>query len=114
MSLAMIQYPPPTDQGLREWAHANWQHHQGIILGLKSQLNVDTPMLRIWPWSGKFDDDWLQQHQEMHSNMNGILGIPGADISSVDYKDRRQLDAFFFQHYIEHQSAASRLALSIL
>jgi hypothetical protein len=110
----MIQYPPPVSEGHREWAGHNWQHHQGIILGLKQKYGVDAPLLRIWPWQGEFSNDWLQQHQQMHSFMCGVLGIPGSDLSSVDYKDKRQLDSFFFQHFIEHQAAASRLGLDIL
>lgn len=114
MSLAQIQYPPPTNSGLQEWAHANWQHHQGILIGLKQVLNLDATMLRIWPWSGKWDADWLQQHQEMHNVMTSALGVPSVDLSDVDYKNRRQLDAWFFSHFIEHQAVASRLALSYL
>ena len=114
MSLEMIQYPPPTPEGFREWAGANWHHHEGIIIGLREKEGIEAPMLRIWPWSGDFTSDWLQQHQEMHSVMCSALGIPSSDIGSVDYQDKRQLDAFFFQHFIEHQAAASRLGLDIL
>lgn len=113
-SLAAVLYPPPTKQGWNEWTHANFQHHLAIREGLISVRGLVSTPYKLWPVSEHDFNDWLEQHQQEHNQMNQALGIQGQDISSLDLKDRVKADAWFFTHFIQHQSAAQILALTIL
>lgn len=105
MSLASILYPAPTDQGLEEFFWANFQHHQAIIGALKATRGIILEQFQIYPVSPNRVDVWLEQHQKQHDTMNRALGIPGADLSSVDFKNKREFDSWIFMHELQHQAA---------
>lgn len=111
MPLAQIQYPSPTGGGLEEWAWHNFQHHEALIQAVLKVKNIKLTAYRIWPFPKDMNSDWLEQHQQAHDDLDAALGLNGSDLSSVDYKDKRQLDAWLYQHFVSHQSAASALGL---
>lgn len=105
MTLASILYPAPTDKGLEEFFWANFQHHQAIISALKATRGIALEQFQIYPVNPERIDGWLEQHQKQHNAMNAALGIPGADLSSVDFKNKRELDSWLFAHELQHQAA---------
>lgn len=112
MSLAVIQYPPPTDQGWEEWLHAHVRHHEALIAAInrtfKTTLSLEAP---LWPVDMDDKDKmavWNRAHLDAHNAMNSVLGIPGQDISTPDFKNQRSLDAWLYTHFNLHQVAAQR------
>lgn len=113
MSLATILYPSPTASGADEWFHANFQHHQSIVGALKDVRGVILPVYQIFPANPQNMQIWLREHQHQHNEMCNALGISGTDLSSVDFRDKKQLDAWYFAHFLEHQAAAAASGLPI-
>jgi hypothetical protein len=117
VSLAHIIYPPPTKGGFQEWILQHYAHHQAIVWGVKQKFNITLPIRMIYPFKDPTDqaqlDIFLEEHQSMHSDMNGPLNIAGNDLSDVDFKNKKQLDSFFELNYFEHLAAGSNLGLPI-
>lgn len=106
MSLAQILYPPPTGQGMEEWFMAHAQHHIAIIDAFKATQGVVLDNLGLYPVNSQDLDDWLERHQRMHMQMCQLSKVQGADLSGLDLKDKAKADAWFFQHYLQHQGVA--------
>jgi hypothetical protein len=108
MGLAQVVYPRPTEQGFTEWSFDHYQHHLAIIkqaANLGYQLNE----YRIWPITPDSMKDFLDQHQQMHAEMNAVANVQGSDLQDIDFKDKKKSDAWFYIHYVEHQSVAAFL-----
>lgn len=93
---------------------SHFQHHLGIIRGLKQVRNVDATLWQIYPFNPKDKENWLQQHQQLHSDYESVLQIQGNDLSEVDFKNQKELDAWFWLNFVSHRSAAQLLAVDYL
>jgi hypothetical protein len=113
MGLAQIIEPPPTKHGLDEWAFHHWAHHQAIINAAFSVKGVRLQLYQIWPIDPHNLEGWLDLHQQQHSDMNQLYGVIGADLSSVDFTNPKEAQAFFNLNYLEHQSVAQRCGVPI-
>lgn len=110
-NLAQILFPPPTEQGLNEWMFHHVQHHRAIISAARASRGAVLAEQMIFPYSPRDKDNWLELHQDMHNDMNGLLGISGNDLSEVDFGNRKQREAWHSLHYFEHLAAATSLGL---
>lgn len=54
---------------------------------------------------------WIENNQNLHNDMNGQLGLQGSDLQDVDFNDQKQLQSWFYLHFIEHQSAEQALGI---
>jgi hypothetical protein len=108
MGLAQVIYPPPTAHGMTEWSFDHYQHHLAIIQQAAA-LGYTLNFYNIWPINEKNFKDFLDQHSQMHSEMNAIAGINGAELTDVDFKDKKKRDAWFYLQWVEHQSVAQFL-----
>lgn len=114
MSLAAILYPPPEERGFDEWTFQHLAHHQAIITAARQVKGATLTLENIYPVSPNNLEQFLYLHQEMHNAQNALLGINGNDLSSTDFKNKKEADAWYYLHWTEHQSAASQLGLPIL
>jgi len=110
VSLAQLQYPPPTERGMDEWLHAHVRHHEALIQAINEKFGTSLTISQpIWPVDVKDKNQmaiWGRAHLTLHNEMNDILNIPGQDISAPDFSDKRKADGFFFTHQMLHQAAA--------
>lgn len=109
MSLADLQYPAPTEQGLAEWLHAHVRHHEAIIGALRDNRGISLELLPIFPLDPSNKDQiavWNRSHQTMHNQMNQALGIAGTDLTALDPTDQKKMDDFLFGHLQQHRDAA--------
>lgn len=106
MSLAQILYPSPTPEGMEEWFQSHARHHEAIIVALKDTRGLILDNLGLYPVNQGDMDDWLERHQQMHTAMTKVTGITGTDLSALDLKDKAKSDAWFFQHFLQHQGVA--------
>lgn len=105
MSLAQILYPPPTPQGLEEWFQSHAQHHSAIVTAYNAK-GASLDSLGLYPVNPKDMYDWLQRHQQMHNQMQQITGVQGTDLTGLDLSSKEKSDAWFFQHFLQHQAVA--------
>jgi len=113
VTLAMVLYPPPTDNGFHEWSLSHYQHHLAIISAIQQTKKIFLPVYPIWPFPQTNIDVWLENHQLLHNEMNAVFQNIGNDLSSIDWQDTRQRDAFFYLNFQEHRSAATDCGVPI-
>lgn len=54
---------------------------------------------------------WLQRNSQTHIEMDAALGVQGVDLQDVDLSDENQKQAWFWLHFLEHQSAENTLGI---
>lgn len=113
MSLAQVLYPPPTERGLDEWFQAHARHHEAIIDAVRQTQGIALDNLGLYPVDLNELTTWLTRHQRMHTAMTLQYNVQPTDLSILDLKDRSQADAWFFQHFLQHQSVSSLTGVPI-
>lgn len=113
MSLAQVQYPPPTENGLEEWMHAHLRHHEALIGAVAEIHGVKLELLPIYPVTKESMSQWTRAHQAAHDALANQLGFAGTDLTGIDFSDQRKLDGWMFEHFIQHQSAAEACGLPV-
>lgn len=113
MSLAALLYPPPTPSGWTEWVYQNLTHHQAVINAARDTGKGSLILYQIWPWNPHAAQDWLLQHQSQHDDMNTLYGVNGSDLSTLNFDDKREVDAWLQLHFYEHQDVAARCGVPI-
>lgn len=117
MTLATILYPPPTDHGWDEWMLANDLHHKALIDAINASRGTNLTMPQpIWPVEIGSEEQmrvWSRVHLDLHNDINAALGIPGQDIGSPNFKDKRALDGWTYIHFTMHQSSAQLAGVAI-
>lgn len=65
----------------------------------------------IYPVDKQHVDTFLENNQNLHSDMNGVLGLQSSDLQDVNFDDENKRKAWFYTHYQEHYSAEARLGI---
>ena len=113
MSLAQVLFPPPTKQGLDEWAFAHYQHHLAIQAAALQAKKTNLPIPQIWPINLNNVEDWLESHQLLHNQANALFNVQGNDLSTFNWNDEKQREGFFYLNFQEHRSLAINSGLPI-
>lgn len=98
---------------MEEWFHAHDRHHQAIIDGVKSTKNLILTYNPLYPANEADLEDWLALHQRMHWDMTQLFNVAATDLSGLNLRDKGSSDAWFFQHYLQHQAVAQAIGLPI-
>lgn len=73
--------------------------------------NVNLTNYIIYPVDNQHVKDFLDDNQSLHTEMNGVLGLQSSDLNDVDFTVDNQKIAWFYSHYLEHQSAEMALGI---
>lgn len=73
--------------------------------------NINLADYIIYPVDKDHIKEFLEANQALHTDMNGILSLQSSDLEDVDFKDENKKIAWFYSHYLEHQSAELRLGI---
>lgn len=111
MGLPNLYQPPEGQRGWQEYWFNHFQDHVEIVQAIRKQLNIDLPVYIIDPWSEFDQSGILERHTQFHNDMNLVLGIPGNDLSTVDFKKANEVKAWVYLNYTEHQNAHASLAI---
>ena len=114
MSLATLLNVPSLDdpRTWSEFSFSNQDQHRQIATAVMDQLGVQLNVYPLDPIPPHNVGVWLGLHQQAHNDMESTLGIQGFDLSSVDFRDERQMAAWIRLHFTSHQQAASILGIS--
>lgn len=113
MSLAIIaNIPNPNDIGsFTEFALSDMDSHRKIVAAIYVQKGLLLPLYITDPISFDRDqqgrikptDQWFYNEFSLHSDMNGITGVPGSDLSYADVHNPEQWATWIRLHFYEHQ-----------
>lgn len=111
MSLAGIFNVPHDENSLNEWAFAHMANHRDIVRVLYQVLAVALPEYSLDPIDPHNTGVWEREHQEMHNQMNALMGTSGFDLLGLDWTDENKLAAWIQLNSIEHRQACDILRL---
>lgn len=111
MSVAAIFNVPTDENSLNEWAFSHMANHRDIIRVIYQVLQIALPEYSLDPIDPNDTGVWERQHQEMHSEMNLLLGTSGFDLLGLDWKDQNKLSAWIQLNAVEHRTASDILRL---
>ncbi len=111
MSVAAIFNVPKDVTELNEWAFSHMANHRDIIRVIYNIFAVALPEYVLDPINPEDTGVWQRQHQEMHRDMNSILGTSGFNLLGLDWHDENKLAAWVQLNAIEHRQASDPLRL---
>ena len=104
---------PATPADFAQWSFANQDAHTRIIASIHKNNNNIVLVNRVLdPIPTNDVKGWLWSHQLTHNDMNGALGIAGADLTDVDFRDKAQFSEWMRLHFNEHFLAAQILQIN--
>lgn len=109
--LADLYNVPTNDAERAQWAFAHMAHHRDINRRIYELVAIALPEYILDPVNPDDTGDWEYQHQLMHDNQNQLLGISGQDLTDIEWKDQRLLNAWIFLHSVEHYQASNILEI---
>lgn len=113
MSLPTLLNVPRTRNEWDAWSFAHRTHHAAIRQAIYAESHTSDNLFeyQLDPIPQDQIQDWLARNQQSHDDMNQVLDLQGVDLESVDVKDPKQLAAWIYIHWQEHQSAAIALGI---
>lgn len=111
MSIAALFNVPTSETEMQQWAFAHMANHRDIIRVIYRIFAVALPEYILDPVNPGEDGLWQRQHQEMHQDMNMLLGTSGFDLLGVDWQDQNKLAAWIQLNAVEHRQASDLLRL---
>lgn len=89
-------------QSLDVFSFANQDHHRNVINHIAQTKSELLSTYDLDPINPEQFQTWLQLHQDSHNQINGVLGIQGVDLTSVDFRDQGEAAAWSRLHMNEH------------
>lgn len=83
----------------------------GAVVTATATPNINLTNYLVYPVDSQHLTDFLENNQSLHTDMNGILGLQSSYLQNVDLQEPNQREAWFFSHYLEHQSAEIKLGI---
>lgn len=112
MALSNLLYLPSDEKAFQQWSFFNQYEHNIIITAIQKKFNKVIPTYILDPVA-QFDlEGWLARHQQAHSDFNQIIGYPGQDLQTVNFKDPQQRNVWAWLHFQEHFNVSQVLVLN--
>lgn len=113
MSLATLLNVPPADdhRAFDEFSFSNQDSHNRIVTAIGVQKNIVLSIYVVDPMPLDAMGVWLVNHQQMHNDMNGVTGVAGNDLTSVDWNNEQEKAYWMELHWSEHQQNEQILGL---
>ena len=110
MGLPDLYYPPPGEEGWREFWFNHYNDHLEIIQKLQ-KLGFTMIDYIIYPWTDTDKEGILDRHQQFHNDFNLIVGRSGSDLSDFDEKNENEIRAWTYLNYEEHLALHQALGI---
>ena len=110
MLAALFEVP----RNRQDWDRWSWNNKTCVdeinqAIFSKYNTNLQSFPLDPIPWDAFYN--WLAYNQQSHDNFNGVLGLQGQDLESVDINDAHQLQTWVWLNYQELYSARAALQI---
>ena len=102
---------PSTQDEWNIWSYHHRLSHQAIRQAALAR-SVTLIDYEIDPVNREFITDWLDRNQQLHVDMDGLVGAQSVDLQDVDLQDRNQLVAWIRLHWIDHQTVETQLGIA--
>jgi hypothetical protein len=109
--VAALANVPGTPQELAEWSFAHAVHHIDIVRVIYQITKIALPIYVLDPIDINNPQVWADQHQQMHTQMDQILGISGFNLDDWDWKNKSTLASNVWNNFQEHLQASETLEI---
>ena len=109
--VAALANVPGDDRELAEWSFAHMAHHQDIVRVIYQITKVALPVFILDPIDVNNPQVWADQHQQMHNQLDDILGIFPLNLDDWNWKDKSTLAGNVFNNFTEHLQASEILEI---
>lgn len=109
--VAALSNTPTTPAELALWASVHMTHHRDINRRIYELAGVSLPEFMLDPINPHDTGVWEDQHQQMHQDMDSLLGISGFDLTNVNFENESLLSGWIQLHFNEHYQAANILEI---
>lgn len=89
------------------WSFSHLAHHRDLISTVQRVFNITLPEYAIDP----FGDNVADLHQQMHDDLDAIIGVSGFDLSEVNWKDANDRASWIFLNATLHQQEGAKLGV---
>jgi hypothetical protein len=100
-----------TDEERAVWSFAHAAHHTDIIRTIYQITGIALSSYILDPFDINNSEIWADQHQQMHNEMDEVLGISPFNLDSWDWKDKATLAGNIWNNFSEHYQAAAILEI---
>jgi hypothetical protein len=111
MGLPNLVALPDGPGGWEEFWFNHYQDHIDIVQQIHKISGISLTIYDIYPWLGSNKDGIFEQHQQFHNDMDQILGIPGSDLSDIDFEKPNEVKSWIYLNYEEHLNAHMALGI---
>lgn len=97
-----------------DWQWFSWNHrlsHDRIRQAIKAKYGTNLTDYQIDPLDSNNLGIFLQNNASLHTDMNGILKLPGIDLFDSDLTQENQKSAWMWFHWKEHNNAENVLGI---
>lgn len=103
MAIAAIFNVPGDESERSEWAFAHMANHRDIIRVVYERYSLALPEYALDPLPVNDMGTWERLHQEMHSQLNGLLGLAGFNLLGIDWRNQGELAGWISLNATEHR-----------
>lgn len=111
MGLADMWNVPNTDEEMATWSSLHMAEHRLINEAVLAQHNISLPEYILDPVDLADPQNFLNQHQLMHNGTDQVLGIPGNDLTTVDWSDPGQREGWIQLNASLHVAESNALEI---
>jgi hypothetical protein len=112
MPLAFLINSPQSEQDWSVWSWSHKDQHTLARNAVQAKYGINLADYPIDPIPFQQITQWLDYNQEMHDDINGILGTNSTNLQQVNFRDAAQLSAWIYLHRREHENWANMLGFS--
>ena len=110
-SVASLYNVPTNDAELETWSFVHQAHHRDILRQIQAVYGQQLSEYALDPMDPENLQVWLDQHQDMHQQMDAVLGIAGYNLDQVEWSDPGNRAGWLFLNAQEHVQAAAKLGI---
>lgn len=111
MSLPLLYVQPETPEEWSAWSFNHAANHYDWVRLALQEKNQQIAQYQLDPMDPQNLGFWLYTHQEMHNQINAVLGTSGYDLLSLDWQDPDQFALWLQQNGDEHQRISAALGV---
>ena len=98
----------PKNQGDEAaWSFSHLDHHRSMIRTVQQKFGITLPEYAIDP----FGDSVADLHQQLHNDLDSIIGVQGFDLADVNWRDPQQRASWIFLNATLHMQEGAILGV---
>lgn len=109
--LAILNNTPKSPQDWEVFGFNDRDQINLIRQAIQKKTGINLPEYELYPIPMEKFSDWLDRKSQAHTDFNSVLGLQSNDLTDVDIRDKKQLQAWIYLQYQELYNASAALGI---